>query len=109
MFGQLACFGRSSIGARPTVLRPPERFGRAPRPNGSTNRRSFDDLGCDHWPSRLCHRRVARSRRRSLTGTSNTCHFVVPFVLKKDSGRIINISCVAGKEGNPNIAVYSAT
>ncbi len=29
-------------------------------------------------------------------------------MLKRDYGRIVNISSVAGKEGNPNIAAYSA-
>jgi NAD(P)-dependent dehydrogenase (short-subunit alcohol dehydrogenase family) len=43
-----------------------------------------------------------------LTGTFNCCHHVVPVMLKRDYGRIVNISSVAGKEGNPNIAAYSA-
>ncbi|MCK1589092.1 SDR family NAD(P)-dependent oxidoreductase [Bradyrhizobium sp. 169] len=44
----------------------------------------------------------------SLTGTFNTCRHVVPFMMKRNYGRIVNISSVAGKEGNPNIAAYSA-
>lgn len=44
----------------------------------------------------------------SLTGTFNCCRHVVPVMLKRDYGRIVNISSVAGKEGNPNIAAYSA-
>ncbi|WP_246721480.1 SDR family NAD(P)-dependent oxidoreductase [Rhizobium leguminosarum] len=43
-----------------------------------------------------------------LTGTFNCCRHVVPVMLKRDYGRIVNISSVAGKEGNPNIAAYSA-
>ncbi|MBY3052605.1 SDR family oxidoreductase [Rhizobium laguerreae] len=43
-----------------------------------------------------------------LTGTFNCCRHVVPVMLKHDYGRIVNISSVAGKEGNPNIAAYSA-
>jgi len=34
---------------------------------------------------------------------------VVPFMLKNDYGRIVNIASVAGKEGNPNAAAYSAS
>lgn len=44
----------------------------------------------------------------SLSGTFNCCRNVVPVMLKRDYGRIVNISSVAGKEGNPNIAAYSA-
>lgn len=44
----------------------------------------------------------------SLGGTFNCCRNVVPVMLKRDYGRIVNISSVAGKEGNPNIAAYSA-
>jgi len=36
------------------------------------------------------------------------CRAVVPFLLKSDSGRIVNIASIAGKEGNPNAAHYSA-
>lgn len=34
---------------------------------------------------------------------------VVPFMLKKDYGRIVNIASIAGKEGNPNAPAYSAS
>jgi len=34
---------------------------------------------------------------------------VVPFMLKNDYGRIVNISSVAGKEGNPTASAYSAS
>jgi 3-oxoacyl-[acyl-carrier protein] reductase len=34
---------------------------------------------------------------------------VVPEMLKKDYGRIVNIASVAGKEGNPNASAYSAS
>jgi 3-oxoacyl-[acyl-carrier protein] reductase len=34
---------------------------------------------------------------------------VVPAMLKKDYGRIVNIASVAGKEGNPNASAYSAS
>ena len=37
------------------------------------------------------------------------CHAVVPLMLEKNYGRIVNISSIAGKEGNPNASHYSAT
>lgn len=44
----------------------------------------------------------------NLTGTFNCCRHVVPIMLRNDYGRIVNVSSVAGKEGNPNLAAYSA-
>ena len=43
-----------------------------------------------------------------LNGIFNSCRAVVPLMLENDYGRIVNISSVAGKEGNPNAAAYSA-
>jgi 2-dehydro-3-deoxy-L-rhamnonate dehydrogenase (NAD+) len=37
------------------------------------------------------------------------CRSVVPEMLKRDAGRIINIASVAGKEGNPSASHYSAS
>jgi 3-oxoacyl-[acyl-carrier protein] reductase len=34
---------------------------------------------------------------------------VLPFMQKKDYGRIVNVASVAGKEGNPNASAYSAS
>ncbi|RZM22867.1 MAG: SDR family oxidoreductase, partial [Sphingomonas sp.] len=34
---------------------------------------------------------------------------VVPLMLANGYGRIVNVSSVAGKEGNPNASAYSAT
>ena len=34
---------------------------------------------------------------------------IVPVMLKRDYGRIVNIASVAGKEGNPNASAYSAS
>jgi len=36
------------------------------------------------------------------------CHAIVPFMLAKNYGRIVNVSSIAGKEGNPNASHYSA-
>jgi 3-oxoacyl-[acyl-carrier protein] reductase len=38
-----------------------------------------------------------------------TCRAIVPQMLKRGYGRIINIASVAGKEGNPNASHYSAS
>jgi 3-oxoacyl-[acyl-carrier protein] reductase len=43
-----------------------------------------------------------------LTGAFYCCRAVTPLMLKNDYGRIVNISSVAGKEGNPNASAYSA-
>ena len=34
---------------------------------------------------------------------------VVPFMVKNDYGRIVNIASIAGKEGNPNASAYSTS
>jgi len=36
------------------------------------------------------------------------CHAIVPVMLAKNAGRIVNIASIAGKEGNPNASHYSA-
>jgi 3-oxoacyl-[acyl-carrier protein] reductase len=44
----------------------------------------------------------------NLIGVFHSCRAIVPYMLKNDYGRIINLSSVAGKEGNPNASAYSA-
>ena len=36
------------------------------------------------------------------------CKAIVPHMIKNNYGRIVNISSIAGKEGNPNASAYSA-
>jgi NAD(P)-dependent dehydrogenase (short-subunit alcohol dehydrogenase family) len=43
-----------------------------------------------------------------LMGVYYCCRAVVPFMRKRNSGRIVNIASIAGKEGNPNASAYSA-
>jgi len=43
-----------------------------------------------------------------LTGVFNCLHVVTPVMIEQNYGRIVNIASVAGKEGNPNAAPYSA-
>jgi len=45
----------------------------------------------------------------NLTGTFICCKEIVSDMLKNNYGRIVNIASVAGKEGNPNAAHYSAS
>ena len=45
----------------------------------------------------------------NLNGTFYCCRAVVPFMLASGYGRIVNVSSVAGKEGNPNASAYSAS
>jgi len=44
-----------------------------------------------------------------LTGTFHCCRAVVPHMIARNYGRIVNLSSIAGKEGNPNAVAYSAT
>ncbi len=43
-----------------------------------------------------------------LTGTFYCCRSVVPHMMAHKYGRIVNISSIAGKEGNPNAVAYSS-
>ncbi|MDX8504377.1 SDR family NAD(P)-dependent oxidoreductase [Mesorhizobium captivum] len=44
----------------------------------------------------------------NLIGTLEVTHQVLPVMRKTGSGRIVNMGSLAGKEGLPNLAVYSA-
>src|SRR5438045_3062921 len=44
----------------------------------------------------------------NLNGVFLCCHAVVPLMLERKYGRIVNIASIAGKEGNPNASHYSA-
>jgi len=50
-----------------------------------------------------------RVYRVNLRGMFLCCQKVIPYMLKQDYGRIVNVASVAGKEGNPKQAPYSAT
>ncbi|MFM8469446.1 MAG: SDR family NAD(P)-dependent oxidoreductase [Limisphaerales bacterium] len=44
----------------------------------------------------------------NLNAPFYVCRAVVPIMLEKQYGRIVNIASIAGKEGNPNASHYSA-
>lgn len=45
----------------------------------------------------------------NLMGTFHCCRALVPGMLDKGKGRIVNVASIAGKEGNPNASAYSAS
>jgi len=45
----------------------------------------------------------------NLNAVFYCCKSVVPFMIKKKYGRIVNIASIAGKEGNPNASAYSSS
>jgi len=44
----------------------------------------------------------------NVNGLFYCCRFIAPMMVDQGYGRIVNISSVAGKEGNPNASSYSA-
>jgi 2-dehydro-3-deoxy-L-rhamnonate dehydrogenase (NAD+) len=58
------------------------------------------DTDLDEW------RKVLRI---NLDGPFICCKAIVPGMVKQNYGRIVNIASIAGKEGNPNAAHYSAS
>lgn len=45
----------------------------------------------------------------NLMGVFLCCREVVPFMLRQNYGRIVNVASIAGKEGNANASAYSAS
>jgi len=45
----------------------------------------------------------------NLTGTFNICKSMIGYMKKNNFGRIVTISSMAGKDGNPNASHYSAS
>lgn len=60
----------------------------------------LDEYDLDEW------RRVIEI---NLNGTFYVNRVVIPSMKARNYGRIVNISSVAGKEGNPNAAAYAAS
>jgi len=64
---------------------------------GSTS--SLWDYDVDEWNEII---------QINLMGTFNCCKYVVPNMIKNNYGRIINVTSVAGKDGNANASAYSS-
>lgn len=45
----------------------------------------------------------------NLNGVFHCCKAVLPGMLARGYGRVVNVASIAGKEGNPNAAAYSAS
>ncbi len=45
----------------------------------------------------------------NLNGVFYCCRALIPSMIRQNYGRIVNIASIAGKEGNPNAAAYSAS
>lgn len=63
------------------------------------NNAPLEEYDPDEW------RRVVEI---NLNGTFYVNRVVIPSMKARNYGRIVNISSVAGKEGNPNLSAYSA-
>ncbi len=50
-----------------------------------------------------------RTLEVNLTGAFLMCKAVIPGMTARGWGRIVNVASIAGKEGNPNLAAYSAS
>ena len=45
----------------------------------------------------------------NLNGVFHCCKAILPGMISRGYGRIVNLASIAGKEGNPNAAAYSAS
>ena len=62
--------------------------------------KAFDEMTPDDWNSTI---------NINLTGVFNFCHCVVPFMRRKGSGDIVNISSRSGRNPHPGGAAYCAS
>lgn len=58
---------------------------------------------------KLPHGEFERVIAVNLVGTYYMCRAVIPGMVSRGWGRIVNIASIAGKEGNPNASAYSAS
>jgi 3-oxoacyl-[acyl-carrier protein] reductase len=61
---------------------------------------AVQDFPVDSWTKTLAV---------NVNGVFFACREVIPYMLAKGYGRIVNVASVAGKEGNPNASAYSAS
>lgn len=60
----------------------------------------FQEIQDDEW---------ARTFAVNVHGTFHLCRAFVPGMIERGWGRVVNFASMAGKDGNPNMAAYSAT
>lgn len=60
---------------------------------------------CDEYPLDAWDRQLAVN----LTGVFYCCRAVLPYMLRNGYGRVVNLSSMSGKEGNPMSSGYSAS
>ncbi|ONH50286.1 3-oxoacyl-ACP reductase [Frankia sp. CcI49] len=58
------------------------------------------DTGADEW---------RRTLDINVLGTVNCMRAFVPGMVERGWGRVVNVASMAGKDGNPNLAAYSAS
>jgi 3-oxoacyl-[acyl-carrier protein] reductase len=51
----------------------------------------------------------SRTFEVNVKGTFSMCRSVVPGMIERGWGRIVNVASMAGKDGNPNLSAYSAS
>tara|TARA_X000001036_G_scaffold342712_1_gene322259 strand:+ start:93 stop:842 length:750 start_codon:yes stop_codon:yes gene_type:complete len=61
---------------------------------------TLEEYPLDEW---------SRIHELNLNAVFYCCKAVVPYMKKNKYGRIVNISSIAGKEGNPNACAYSSS
>src|SRR5262245_27637243 len=49
-----------------------------------------------------------RSVATNLVGVFEACRLVLPYMIRRGAGRIVNMGSLAGKQGLPGLSVYSA-
>ena len=57
----------------------------------------------------LVVKELYRVYQSNLRGCFSVCHEIIPHMIERKYGRVVNIASVAGKEGNPRMVPYSAT
>ncbi|MGB3441563.1 MAG: SDR family NAD(P)-dependent oxidoreductase [Actinophytocola sp.] len=60
----------------------------------------FTEVADDEW---------AATFAVNVTGVFQMCRAFVPGMVTRGWGRVVNVASIAGKEGNPNLAAYSAS
>jgi 3-oxoacyl-[acyl-carrier protein] reductase len=60
----------------------------------------FTEVADDEW---------AATFAVNVTGVFRMCRAFVPGMVTRGWGRVVNVASIAGKEGNPNLAAYSAS